>query len=538
LTDYFVRSSDGNNADSGLSWALAKADLAAALGVCAAGDTIYVSDNHAESIVGANSFPSPGTAGNYVRILCVDDAGDPASPTTLATTATVSTTGAANMTLTGFAYCYGITFSAGSGANNASFLFTGTAAWGWLFDNCTLKMNGTGGSARFDVGVGATTGDEDFLHLINTPLHFSSTSQAIRIRNVRFVWEHTASALPGTVPTTLFTPDIAIGHTPLIKGVDLSAAGSGKSLVSLATGVTALYRFRNCKLGASVAITTGTPLAHGGTEVEVLNCDSTDSNYRHERHEYNGTQVISTTIYRSGGASDGTTPLSWQITGARTQRFMASFTSLEMTGWVNSTGSKTFTVHYIHGESAALQDDQIWLKVDYLGSGSFPISSVGRDRKADILATAANQAADTSADWDNGATARANSTAYSLGDIRRSATPGGKLFVVTTAGTSAGSEPAGFGTSNDGDSITDNTVTWRQMRREKLEVTVTVNELGPVVAVVELAANVTVYVDPLLEGGETATRQYVSPLGGYMNETGTAASGGGIRLAGSGGLAA
>jgi hypothetical protein len=499
MTDYFVRSTDGNNADSGLSWALAKADLNAALIVCAAGDTVFVSKNHAGSVAGSNTFPSPGTASNYVRILCVDDTGDPASPTTLATTATESTTSTANMTFTGFAYCYGVAFSTGTGAINSSVLFTSAAPWGWVFENCPyLKINGTGIGGKFDIAAISTSSDDCFLHLINTPVQFSNASQNFRSRSARFVWEHTPSALLGTIPTTLFVPELSFGHTYLIRGVDLSAAGSGKSLVSLASACPALYKFRNCKLGASVSITTGTPVSHGGVEVEVYNCDSSDTNYRHERHEYNGTQVVSTTIYRSGGASNGTAPMSWLITGARTQRFMSFFSSMDIRKWVDSTGSKTFTMSYIHGESAALQDDQIWLKLDYLGDGSFPLSSVERDRKANVLATAANQSADTGSDWDDGVAARANSTAYSLGDIRRPATASGKLFVVTTAGTSAGSEPAGFTGSNDGDAVTDNTVTWRQMRREKLNVTVTIDEKGVVSANVELAANVSIYVDPLL----------------------------------------
>ena len=154
---------------------------------------------------------------------------------------------------------------------------------------------------------------------------------------------------------------------------------------------------------------------------------------------------------------------------------------------------------YVHGESAVLKDDEIWLEVEYLGTSGFPLALFTDDAKTTVLATAANQTADSAQDWDDGATARANSTAYSLGDIRRAATPNGRVFVVTTAGTSAGSEPGGFGTANDGDSVTDNTVTWRCMRREKLSVTVTVNEIGPVRAWVRVGkASLACWVDPLL----------------------------------------
>jgi hypothetical protein len=124
------------------------------------------------------------------------------------------------------------------------------------------------------------------------------------------------------------------------------------------------------------------------------------------------------------------------------------------------------------------------------------LSTTATDRNTTILTSAANQTADSAQDWDDGATARANSTAYSLGDIRKAATPNGRIFVITTAGTSSGSEPGGFTTASDGDSVTDNTATWRCMRREKVNVTVTVNEKGPYTARVVVATNVSVYIDP------------------------------------------
>lgn len=60
-----------------------------------------------------------------------------------------------------------------------------------------------------------------------------------------------------------------------------------------------------------------------------------------------------------------------------------------------------------------------------------------------------------------GRMARANSTAYSLGDIRIPAAGANHLmFECTTAGTSAGSEPAGLLTAVNGGTVTDGTVVW------------------------------------------------------------------------------
>ena len=66
---------------------------------------------------------------------------------------------------------------------------------------------------------------------------------------------------------------------------------------------------RNCKLDASIAIVTGTHPGPGGAVVDLINCDSGDTNYRFAHHDYMGSMVQETTIARTGGASDGTTPI-------------------------------------------------------------------------------------------------------------------------------------------------------------------------------------------------------------------------------------
>lgn len=68
---------------------------------------------------------------------------------------------------------------------------------------------------------------------------------------------------------------------------------------------------------------------------------------------------------------------------------------------------------------------------------------------------------------DGSATARANSTAYSVGDVVRPAAANGHLFRCIVAGTSAGTEPTtGFASSVvPGNDVTDNTVTWSEVGR-------------------------------------------------------------------------
>lgn len=62
-------------------------------------------------------------------------------------------------------------------------------------------------------------------------------------------------------------------------------------------------------------------------------------------------------------------------------------------------------------------------------------------------------------------TARANTTAYVIGDIVRTATDSTRVFMCVVAGTSAGSEPGGMATLGTLREIADGTVTWVNVGR-------------------------------------------------------------------------
>lgn len=496
--DFFLRSTDGSDADNGTTWALAKATLTGAFAVMAAGDRVFVSNNHAETQATTMTLTSPGTVANPCQVLCVDDAGDPANPTTLAITATVTTTVGSAINFAGFAYCYGIIWNCGTGNSVGTLNFNSSSPWAWSLDSCQLKQVQTSNSAHISLGASGTGSDDSMLVLNNTPIQFGAVGQQILIRSVRFIWKNTVNAIAGSVPTTLIVPQGAQACDVTMSGLDLSAAGSGKNLVSVAGAAPHRVALIDCKLGASVSIITGTHPGPGGTIVHVYNCDAADTNYRNERYEYQGSSVTVTDVVRNGGANDGTTPFAHKLVSGANARFISALRSFPVVGWINSTGSKTLTLQYIHDGASALNNDELWMELEYLGTSGFPLALYATSAKANVLATAAANTADSAQDWDNGLTARTNLTAYSLNDIRRAATPNGRAFIVTTAGTSDTSQPAGFTTANDGDTVADGgTLVWRCMRREKVSVTVTVNEIGPFRVWALLGrASTTCWIDP------------------------------------------
>lgn len=475
MASYYIRSGAGG-AGTGANWANAFTTLAAAFSGKSAGDIFYVADDHAESQASAMTLTSPGTAVSPCRIFCVDThATEP--PTGLATSATITTTGANSITFAGHAYYYGLTFNAGTGVTAANIAIGGLASHGFVFNSCAFKCLTTGTAAAIVCGVVSINARETYIKWINTTVQFSNAAQAISLQGSRFVWLNTPSAVvSGTLPTTLLNG--AAGSTTVaeINGVDLSALGSGKNLVGASfNGPTKVF-FSNCKLGSSVSVKTGTITAPGGAEVYLDNCDSADTNYRMEHYKFTGSIVQETTIKRTGGASDGSTGLSWKMVSlASGPSFIFPLESPPIYLWNETTGSsKTLTVEIMHDSATNLKESEVWLEVEYLGTSGFPVSSFIDDSNSTILA-------DSSSDQSSGI---------------------GTGNWTTT----------GLGNPNS----------------QKISVTITPQEKGLYRAKVILAkTNYTIYVDPVLnDGAGTGRRQYLVPANTYLNEVANSGGGG------------
>lgn len=388
----YLKSGAAGAAD-GSTWADAYTTLVAALAGVAAGDTIYVSDNHAESTAAAATFTSPGTAASPCLIICSDDATEP--PTARATTGTIATTGTnAHMNFAGFAYVYGLSFSAGtSGFTNMPFV--SAAPWEWIFEDSFLQLNSSGGALQ--VGLSSNqTEDEQRLVLINTPLLCGGTGNNILCRT-RMEWRNTPSAIQTTAPTTLFSSTI-IPAQFLGVGLDLSLMGSGKNIVDVSGNAPARFLFDGCKLGASVSRTTGSIPSAGGAEVEFNNCDSGATNYKKYRQTYQGTFQDEIVIVRTGGATNGTTPFSRKLTSTANVKFFSPLVS-EFQFWNETLSAITITVPILT-DNVTLTDKEVWLEAQCLTDGSYPISAQSSDRIADpVFGTPANQTTDGTSAW-------------------------------------------------------------------------------------------------------------------------------------------
>lgn len=446
-----------------------------------AGNAYYIGDNHAETQASAITNTSNGTVANPTFAYCVDRAGSvPPVSADLKVTATITTTGNSAITNAGAGtYHYGISFSAGSGAVNATVILNNTGSSNVTYENCKFIKAGTSASAS---AINPANQNSSRTTLINSTMQFGATGDSISAAgSSTVVWKNTASAIAGATFPTSFCLLGAVAINLQLTGVDLSALGSANYFVG---GTGANYTMAvNCKIGASATFGT-TPTTPAGSIKNII-CDSAGTNYIQALYSYFGTLTQETTIVRTGGATDGTTPISHKLVSTSNSKWVNPFESFPITIWNDSTTAITsLTIYGTTTGGGVPNNDDIWVEVEYLGSASTPQGSFITTTKANNLAAS-----------------------------------------VTTNNSADGSTWGGGGAGNGFKIVVPS---------------FTPGMKGPLNIAIKVAkASTTYYIDPEPEiSGVTVSRSEILAPGVYMNETGSASSGGGMRLAGRGGLAA
>lgn len=387
MASYYV-DSNAAGAANGTSWADAYTSLVTAVTSKVAGDIFYIAQDHAESVASI-TITSPGTNAAPCFFYCVNKAGSvPPVAADLTTGATFLTTSNGNLTTAGSGYFHGLSLTAGNSSGAPILTLNNTASRTQVYKNCAIALGSTGAGAIHH-GNNSTSGAA-YTEMDNCTYSFANIGSGLNT-NGTFIWKNTASALLGTIPTTLFGESGVVG-TKILKGVDLSAAGAGKNLFTAAAG-RGHHAMIDCKLDASVTVFGGTPLGMSNNRVDVVRSGATGINYGFERYSYAGTQTIEATIVRTGGASNGTTSFAWKIVTTADAEFMAPFECPPIAIWNDTTGSAiTATIEGIWGGASPPNDDEIWVEFQYLGSAATPLASFIDDRKA-VLGTAAAQTA-------------------------------------------------------------------------------------------------------------------------------------------------
>lgn len=391
MANIYVRSTDGSNADSGATWALAKADLTGAAAIDAAGDTIWVSDNHAETTAATITLNFAGTLTSPVRVLCGDDAAEP--PTALATTASVAVTGSSNININGSLYCYGIFFDCaniltlcGSSANQVQ-----------TYESCKFKVNGGGSAGQIALAAGSNQTYKTTL--INCTFEFGHVNNTpITMRGDAYIRGGNFAGTSNSPSTAVFQFDVdRTAGRMVADGLDFSNLGSTVSLfrggaTPISSGKAVL---RNCRLPASWSgsLCSAAP-ASPGQRYEMWNCDSADTNYRIWIEDYAGSIKHSSAIYKDS-FSGGTKHSYVFASTANAEYPFIHLVGPDFFADNATTGSSVTATVEIVTDGVTLKDDECWLEVMYLGTSGVPLGTWITDCKADVLATAANQTTST-----------------------------------------------------------------------------------------------------------------------------------------------
>lgn len=402
MTTYYLRSTTGNDANSGADWANAWATINQFVTTDVGGDILYVSQAHAESGAGNQQLFFAGSPGNPSQVICVDDGAVP--PTTLAVTATLTRTGASvgfSQTL-GSVYVYGITFISGTSGNTVNNQQPQTDIQ--IYDNCKFRA-GAGTTSGRIVNAGSSGG---ILEWRDCYVRANNAVQTIWGINGFWHWNGGGIEAGGTSPTDLITYTTAAapasgGVKMLIENCDFS---NGSSTMNLSTGSmnfgSISITFRNCKLPSGWSGNFCSTFASNDMgRCEIYNChDATASvNYKMKIIDGCGSIDHETTLVKSGGATDGTTQLAWKMTTNTQVAYpCAALFSPEIVMWCGVTGSPiTLTVDVLHDSATNLTDAEAWLEVNYPASSSTPVDTWIND-KVDVLTTASDQTS-SSATW-------------------------------------------------------------------------------------------------------------------------------------------
>jgi hypothetical protein len=384
-------------ANNGDTWADAYTTYQAGLTGAGAGGIVLVKSTHAETFGAASqTFTSPGTTANPVTVITTDGTDTVYAASAAANLDVTFATG--DITFAGSTIHYGIWFSASD-----DIFMTGAGEYNRFGFGCKLQLTSTASVISF----GNTTPTVTIFN--DCELHWSNvapgTGQRFDIggNNAAQIEFDNVTITDSGNPTNVCSVDGFRGIKIVMRNMDINSAVWSNTLFDTNYSGPIDIKLINCKVHASLTAigTRGSVLA----EANIIGTDDGTGNklYLNEHYDYYGSTTVDDANYNNAGATDGTNRISWKVvTNTLPVPFYEFHKTPWITGWINSTGSKTFTVEF-NTNNVAIKDDEIWLEVEYLGTAASTQSSVANDRLSPIsgttitgTASGANQASGSS----------------------------------------------------------------------------------------------------------------------------------------------
>ena len=396
MASYYVWSGAAAGGN-GTTWALAYQTLTLAYASKVAGDVFYVAHDHNEITA---SFLNFGMLGGYAattKVVCVDRAGSvPPVYADRRTTALIRNSGNNAVSIGNYAngslVFDGITFSCGEGGTTAATItLAGFSGSHVRFENCLIQHK-----SALATGKIVMPGPASLVEMENTSLQFTNVNQCVEI-SCGLKWRNSAIVVGTIFPTDFMRGTTSSSCETEFINVDFTMFGAGKTLTlpSLQNNVAAEWKFLDCKFNPACNIHSTINNGYGAT-VEVMRSKSAGANSEYYFVRSSGTIDAETTITRSGGATDGITPMSWKITTTARCNYLLPFVSRPIAVWNDTAGvPRTVTIEGIWGGGAVPNDDEIWIEAEYQNSATLPAGAFTHDGKGHWMQAASPQ--DTSA---------------------------------------------------------------------------------------------------------------------------------------------
>ena len=353
------------------------------------GDRIFLSSDHSESLASPSSFYWGSVqAFGLVQIISVNRAGStpPVAADLLPGAAITLTAGNLTIEANVNTYYEGITFTL-SGAGGQNFVFNQNANKVTYLKNCALVMNANSGSHIY-------SGTPVKLILDGTSIQFGNVSQLLGQAGYPFelVWINKSSAIAGAIAPTILlsggTAGAQAGTVATFRGVDVSAV-TGTLFTVSSYGAQGKVLFDSCRIASGVA-RMSTPAAGSSSadEFELVNCyDGT--NVLNERYTSAGAIITDRSTTLSGGVQDDTGVYSLKLASSSRSDFLAMPVDSFWFDVENSVigMSKTATVEIL--SSLLLNNNDIQLLLEYLGTVGSPVASFGNSLASSLAASTA-----------------------------------------------------------------------------------------------------------------------------------------------------
>lgn len=373
----------------GSSWENAYTTLSAA--TTAQGNQatrIFVASDHLELVATTIIFPG-SVLTPYQLVSCDRTSGFP--PTAEQAGARIGSTSGTNLTIQNSFYSKGVFWTAGEGS---------TATRNFSFDsgignhivkivNGGIELRNTGSGSRFICGTGATNRNTKII-LENSEVRFGHAGQGFSVLASSISINE--GVLAGAAITELIKVVSTVAVDVDVHGFDMSTAATSANLVASGTLGIGQLRFNKIKMPTNwTGGIMATPPAQACLRAVAMNVDSANTNYRMMAVGYNGSMRQDTAVTRSGGASDGTTPISLRMETTSQYYPLSALESLPLEVWNETVGTPITVAVHVLTDGVTLKDDEAWLEVSYLDSTGSPLGAVTSDEKSNQLVAGSDQ---------------------------------------------------------------------------------------------------------------------------------------------------